>query len=964
MKKSLVLLVCLMGWGAHAQQIVPQKENPKPKILCFQDYYLHGDNQGKGSLLFKEVLRQAWVLAATHEMGIQVFDKSMMFDHKNPVKKIVKRLGSSARIEKGIAHVNLMDGKKHLLSYKTTSRLKDGRLGYTSVAATLVEKIGAKFPEVLKKAGFHSQIAAERTAAPLPENLTSQFNTMSYFVQWDNLRKLEDHLHTHGESEEVVCALARVYSNLGQLTRFFWHSMDRSYTARAIILSEKVRILYPNSVRALVVRAYTRTMAGLFSEAIEDLKLIRKMGDNTKLYKTEIETLEAFTSQDITKLNSLRDKNRSYEPAALLQAISAERMWGTAKIQQVTAALSTIPHCMHANEIFINCKGLSIKRSTTRACPIGFAKEIYTRLHQVQPMPSSVKKILLKGHSLFTNVENAVLDVTNEEEMIFLDRKIRPELIEALRNVPFSNKHAIHYRQLATMIDQTTFLHLYHRLKFLTDTWSVDNSELMALIPSMVKFHPLRKFLDVFKERGLRNNVVQLKKTIRGIKIKNPKLNMFPLFVDTWKGHEPRKNTLGWYGEYSSLLYCDETAYDQEMAINIYCHRKQQKQELNLAVKKLIKINPYSVAARNHLLLDEWDTYKSKIAEWEKQSGDDPRFMSTLAHQYTKKEQWELAKKYLAKQMALAPDKRVCDSLARMYEKLGDDEKWIEAKKLILTLPDPALYHARANTDIATFLMDKGKFKEAVPYADEAASSWSAWGMRSAIRCHTRLGNWQKAEGWIINRANRYKGEELNWLSWCLSTDQGRIDEALSFAKKNIPYWVSRSNNFGSIGYIYQVEGNFKKAKEYYKQVDDTWSGMLYLLAHVAETEEKSRLAVLIKELQSYVLKYQKTDAVNLHRVGVAKELLKKLEGKITLDELKKNIVKVVDGCAVQKVCTCDYFVGRTLELTGEQQTAIAYYKAAIEKVYQTRFNGCRGFARMALARIEGRENIFERTNK
>ncbi len=63
-------------------------------------------------------------------------------------------------------------------------------------------------------------------------------------------------------------------------------------------------------------------------------------------------------------------------------------------------------------------------------------------------------------------------------------------------------------------------------------------------------------------------------------------------------------------------------------------------------------------------------------------------------------------------------------------------------------------------------------------YADAAAESYSAWSMLTACECHEMLKEWDKAEQFIRAVAERYDGEQFEWMLWCYRTGHGDTDAA------------------------------------------------------------------------------------------------------------------------------------------------------------------------------------------
>ncbi len=84
--------------------------------------------------------------------------------------------------------------------------------------------------------------------------------------------------------------------------------------------------------------------------------------------------------------------------------------------------------------------------------------------------------------------------------------------------------------------------------------------------------------------------------------------------------------------------------------------------------------------------------------------------------------------------------------------------------------------------NIARYLMGKKQFKDAEPYAEEAAQTWAAWAMYCAHDCYQALGDWEKAELWVRRTSERYPDQALAWLYWCLRVGKGDREAARELA--------------------------------------------------------------------------------------------------------------------------------------------------------------------------------------
>jgi hypothetical protein len=80
--------------------------------------------------------------------------------------------------------------------------------------------------------------------------------------------------------------------------------------------------------------------------------------------------------------------------------------------------------------------------------------------------------------------------------------------------------------------------------------------------------------------------------------------------------------------------------------------------------------------------------------------------------------------------------------------------------------------------------MDRGEFEEARPFAIDAASSYSGWGLACAAECLAGLEEWDLSHDYAKAEALRYRSWEIQWFRWCVRFDRGDFKEAEATFRK------------------------------------------------------------------------------------------------------------------------------------------------------------------------------------
>src|SRR6185437_12027154 len=125
---------------------------------------------------------------------------------------------------------------------------------------------------------------------------------------------------------------------------------------------------------------------------------------------------------------------------------------------------------------------------------------------------------------------------------------------------------------------------------------------------------------------------------------------------------------------------------------------------------------------------------------------------------------------------------------------------------------------AWSNADIADHLMREGKWKEALPYAERSAKSYSGRGLECAADCYEGLQNWSKANDMYRRIAERYEYSKLPWYVWCRRTGHGDLKAARAAAQPFLVksrVWMTEEYQLAH-GVYADLEDNPREALKFY----------------------------------------------------------------------------------------------------------------------------------------------------
>jgi hypothetical protein len=168
-----------------------------------------------------------------------------------------------------------------------------------------------------------------------------------------------------------------------------------------------------------------------------------------------------------------------------------------------------------------------------------------------------------------------------------------------------------------------------------------------------------------------------------------------------------------------------------------------------------------------------------------------------------------------------------------------------------VTGEDQNLDHAHVRLDLARYLMDKGQYAEAQPYAESAAESWAGWAMPWAAHCAEKLNDWKTAEEWISRTAQRYDSTWLDWFSWCQRMGRGDVKSAAVLVESQ--FEAGRRPTSGeeamSVALVYLLDRKPDIAKrllqDLFAEKHDTVTGVWLAWACDVAGDDKARDATL-----------------------------------------------------------------------------------------------------------------------
>ncbi len=708
-------------------------------------------------MIAQELFRQAVLIAARDGMGLQTRDASLREWHGKPPRD------NTLEMDFPDAQIILREGPdpSHVRwrrDYAATPWPDD--------LADLVEKTEKMsrdvFPEALHKDGWSGSANAIKPDAPPPPDADTRLMQMEELSQFALLRETHAAIQTDGESLQRSGVLVRAYANLGQLTRYHWSAEFAVYTARSLLYAQRMVVNNPNSAFALWHRAYARALAGMQGYALKDLAAAAALKDTDR--PDWVPLLEPFCKYQTGTLVNLATENKNLSTlGTYLAFVSAEHSGSQGATMNIAAAAFTInPQCLRIVDTMCDHTGPGMLNELVHTGPDVFSKTLGLKLQKMPSLPQS----------LVDHINRLKQPGGNPDGLGRI--KLCQELIA--EGTPEKDKIEPSWTALGRLIQETTFAHFQRLDNLVSEQWGIDASQDVMAAEPFVADHPFKFVIDTYGLRHTADNTT-LRATLNesDYVLLESTLRQMPIY---WL--EQQIKTAGSNGDQNFwqwiLLNSDYTSFDIE-ALLLYNEGRENDpwviDQLN-HLRRVCPDSPLLIAAdiRGH-----WDP--EKAAAWEAEHGDYPTVALALGKKYTELHRWSDAIRCLRKYIAVSPDRYGYEALANVYKAQKNDELWLATLNDFIAHGQAyGLEDANVQVEIAHYYMNKRDFKSAIPYADAASGTASAWGLLCAADAHSGIGDWTTAEQLIVNEKDHYSESPFTWYAWCSRTGHGDITAA------------------------------------------------------------------------------------------------------------------------------------------------------------------------------------------
>ncbi len=279
---------------------------------------------------------------------------------------------------------------------------------------------------------------------------------------------------------------------------------------------------------------------------------------------------------------------------------------------------------------------------------------------------------------------------------------------------------------------------------------------------------------------------------------------------------------------------------------------------------RLLRISPHSPLAKATLIEHDWKSVEKRAADWEKSARRQPAVLEALGKRYSAAGRDADAERCLKAAVEAAPGVERSLALAEVYRKQGKMDLWQATLEKCLDQPDYGLSHASVCNDLAKHFMDRREWDKALPFAEGAAESYSAWGLETAANCHEALQHWKEAEYLYQAVSQRYRGQESPWYYFCKRTGYGDLKPARELVRTAISAGAQVPSSGCDDDFMapmyYLLEKQPEKAlpllEASFQKGGDPYDGILIALAN-DQLKRSGKLDAVFQEIKTRGPKYE-----------------------------------------------------------------------------------------------------------
>jgi hypothetical protein len=772
-----VLISLIFFFAITGSLVVADETPPGAQTVCLtvREPEVDGPAGRVPQMGVREVMRQAFLLAARDELGLATRD--VMLREAFPEKQV----GASAPFElycRGTDAEN-PDKMEFVLTRLGAPEKVLWRLNYVPDYAPGLMAIPVKaeiwsrteLKDVLVRAGFKGSVPPHRASAPVAPATYDLLWTWNEISVMAGLRQLHDEIREKGESPELLAALAVGYANLGTLTEYYFSGACKVYYARALLYQERLSKQTNDTPWSLYHSAYVTVQLGLPNIAapwVADAKKKLATSGTDRPLPFFAKVMEAFIDGDLRKMLQIAKTPAERRLAHYLNVSAI--LFGDLDdltVRAIKDFLHECPDCPRAYDMLARSNELGPSREGARSAFDVTSGSLRRQLLDFPGLPKAVAERVRKAGAL------------KPVEEVALHKSVIADLKKAGKTGLDQGEPSL--AALGQMIEEIDFAQLVQRLIFYRNKLSIPIKEILDTYGPLAEAHPDAGYLSSFtwhrKEMDAGAEELTKKLEVFAFTMKDRAVMQWLYSMTAAQRFHDLFQVPG--------KHCDSIFIDDMRCVKVDLFGPPDDPKYGapnlIRFWTLYNKLPITVALR---IGRDWPRAKPEMEKYERDYADEPLVIDALTKRYLSLKRWSDAERCAKRHLEIHPSYASYRCLAAAYLGGKNEAKWKETLDKAIELPPLGLEQASIQNEIASHFLDKHDYRQAATYADAAAESYSGWALLTAARCHEMLGEWKKSEELAQAEAIRYGNSD--WMYWCHRTGRGDVAAADEFVRRQL----------------------------------------------------------------------------------------------------------------------------------------------------------------------------------
>ena len=814
----------------------------KPVVLHLHTEFLpykQLKEKGLPYRLGREVVRQAFLIAAREELGLMTCDETL---HETPPEDaeivdlmVIERVNYSGQWRLSLIKPE-NDKDIHETPPLWTKSFKSAVGGvrvYGFLTPKLEEYSRGDFVEALRSAGLKGDKPTPKKPSPPSDEIEKTLLTVDFIAQYGAVRAAHKTIAAHGETPEWLSVLVRGYANLAMLTQHQWNTSSEVFAARAWLYAQRMYSSKKKQDFAIWNRAYAWALGGTLQHVQEELERLeqRRAERASKgagkwvryLPPAWTKLIEPYAMCDRAAVRNVGEENPELQPWATrldFQLASAYRQsqW------MYEAANDVRNNCPTAygvySELAHHGQTLAATRSGARFAPFMLGSHAPASLLALPDLPSDFRAVLSIDKLKSSFLDNVFGDPNPRDGFsavpTYVARYLRKRSAEKADCDPS-------WSTLAFLLEEEQFLQIANSLRVSLNATERSLDDDVASVLPLVKDHRFATYIDSYRYKWPHERI-EMQKLLKDLVIEDPRRNMSAMFRRIWWIKDSRRQSIGKFAYHAAHRNFTFPGMLEYVYPTGPSWNPDDARFAAIFTREFKGIAPHSETATRMAIQATQDPSLEELQKWESQLSHDPTAFRILAYRYYAKQEKMAAMRCYERSMESLPTFATARDLANLHFELDNREKWEQTLLDYLESENLGLNHALAHQQLANGLCSWGDWQKAKPHAEQAGGTWAAWGLATASYVCEGLADWKASEKWMKEKSTHYPTSSGNaWYLWCKRTGRGNLEAArklaLEYHDRN-----SKTKSFKGLtkqGTFFLLEDQPEKALESFRKAFD-----------------------------------------------------------------------------------------------------------------------------------------------